>query len=60
MLLIIGNGESRKDINVDAFSCIKIGCNAIYRDYRVHHLVCVDRRMVQEVVSANYNEESII
>ena len=59
-MLVIGNGESRAAIDLDKFNDIKIGCNALYRDYQVSHLVCVDRRMVQEVISANYNENSLI
>lgn len=47
--LAIGNGESRKGIDLNKIpNDLKIGCNAIVRDYRVDHLVCVDRRMVRE------------
>lgn len=54
-MLIIGNGESRKDIDVSKWQGTRIGCNAIHRDFAVEHLVCVDRRMVQEAINASYN-----
>ena len=47
-MLVIGNGESRTSINIDNIHGIKVGCNAIWRDYFVDHLVCVDKRMVEE------------
>jgi len=59
-MLVIGNGESRKQINLDNVNDFKVGCNALYRDHYVRHLVCVDRRMVQEALNAKYNDESII
>ena len=43
---VLGNGESRQQVNVKNLKGIKIGCNAIIRDYKVDHLICVDRRMV--------------
>lgn len=60
--LVIGNGESRKDVNIRAFSkdYISIGCNAIHRETVTDHLVCCDRRMVEEaVVSENTTTTSI-
>lgn len=53
--LVIGNGESRKVVNINEIDAIKIGCNAIYRDFKVDHLVCVDRRIVNEVISNKTN-----
>ena len=53
-MLIIGNGESRQNINLLEIEDIKIGCNAICRDHKVDHLICVDRRMVQEAVNLQY------
>ena len=50
-MLVIGNGESRKHIDVDAINDTKIGCNAILRDYLVEHLICVDRKMVREAIT---------
>jgi len=55
-MLVIGNGESRRGIAVDSLKYTKIGCNAIHRDFRVEHLVCVDKPMLREVIDANYND----
>lgn len=54
--LVIGNGESRSSINLKNIpkDISTIGCNGIHRDMQVDHLVCCDRRMVEEaVVSEN-------
>lgn len=55
-MIVLGNGETRSTINVDSLVGPKIGCNAIYRDYRVDHLVCVDNRMLVEAIEADYNQ----
>ncbi len=56
---MLGNGESRKDINLENYSDYTlIGCNAIHRDYAVDHLVCCDQRMVREALE-NPNNLSI-
>ena len=47
-MLVIGNGESRKNIDLDKINTIKIGCNAVFRDWHVDHLICCDRKMVLE------------
>lgn len=49
-MLVIGNGESRKSIDIDQYQYDKIGCNAIHRDFRVDHLVCADMKMVNESI----------
>lgn len=53
--MVIGNGESRKNFNLKNYSkdYTLIGCNAIHRDLEVQHLVCCDRRMVEEAVSGS-------
>jgi hypothetical protein len=56
----IGNGESRRDINIDNLDADKVGCNAIMRDYKVEYLVCVDRRMVEEALASNVNDYSLV
>jgi len=49
--LVIGNGESRRNINIGSFQDhTLIGCNALHRDLTVDHLVCCDQRMVREAV----------
>jgi len=55
-MLVIGNGESRLKINLKSIQETKIGCNAIHRDICVDHLICVDRRMVQEALENNIHE----
>lgn len=59
-MLIIGNGESRKNIDLTKINATMFGCNGIYRDYNVRHLICVDRKMVREAVEAKYNQTSFI
>jgi len=54
-MLVIGNGESRALVNIDKLNYTKIGCNAILRDFSVDHLVCVDRRMVEEAITRKVN-----
>lgn len=53
--LVIGNGESRSKIDIEKFSpeYSLIGCNAIHRDAKVDHLVCCDRRMIDEAVESD-------
>lgn len=49
--LVIGNGESRRNIDISNFvDHTLIGCNALHRDMQVHHLICCDQRMVREAV----------
>ena len=50
MTWAIGNGESRNKVSIGNLTGIKVGCNAILRDYNVDYLVCVDRRMVTEAL----------
>jgi len=50
-MIVIGNGESRKGIDINELQSEKVGCNAIIRDFTVHHLVCCDKRMVAEAIN---------
>ena len=59
-MYVFGNGESRTSVNIDNLEGTKVGCNAIYRDYTMDHLICVDRRMVQESLDNDANEHSYI
>lgn len=43
MITIIGNGESRKHIDVDKIPGIKIGCNGIYLHDRVDYICAMDK-----------------
>ena len=51
-VLVLGNGESRRclDLTSVLLSHTTVGCNAIYRDHTVDHLICCDRRMATEAV----------
>ena len=55
-----GNGESRLGINIDNLEGPKSGCNALYRDFSVDYLTCVDRRMMDEAINASANEHSLL
>jgi hypothetical protein len=59
-MYVFGNGESRTSINIDKLNGIKIGCNAIYRDYTMDHLVCVDKPILKEAINSQYNLNSKI
>ena len=59
-MYVFGNGESRTSVDIDKLDGIKIGCNAIYRDYAVDHLVCVDRRMVNEAIDNGANDYALV
>ncbi len=51
-VLVIGNGESRKYLDLTQFSNrTTIGCNALHRDFTPNHLICCDRRMADEAVN---------
>ncbi len=53
-----GNGESRRGFDIDQLAShgTVYGTNALFRDYTVDHLVCCDRRMAMETVSAGYTK----
>lgn len=57
-MLVIGNGESRTQINLDKIKDTKIGCNAILRDTQVNHLVCVDKPMLREAFNTSYHKHA--
>lgn len=59
-MFVIGNGESRKSINLDKLAGPKIGCNAIFRDYYTEYLVCVDRSMVKEAQAAGADIDRVV
>lgn len=57
-MLVIGNGESRASVNIDKLNYTKIGCNAILRDFKVDHLICVDKRMLVEAFNSSYHKKA--
>ena len=55
MYVVIGNGESRKDFNLDLLlNHITYGCNAMYRDWVPTNLICIDNKMLHELVTSDY------
>ena len=54
-MIVIGNGTSRKKINLNLLQQEKIGCNAIFRDNFVEHLVCCDKRLVKQALPHHNN-----
>ena len=59
-MLIIGNGESRQNVDLSQIQIPKVGCNAIFRDYAVDHLVCVDKAMMKEALDADVNQDTYL
>lgn len=57
-MLVVGNGESRRGIRLDDIDVPKVGCNAIFREAKVRHIVCCDQRMVQEAIGLYVNLKS--
>jgi len=49
-MLVIGNGQSRSKIDLNKIYQEKIGCNAVFRDCYIDHLVCCDKRMVKQAI----------
>jgi hypothetical protein len=58
--VVIGNGESRRSIDIESLKInnVLIGCNAVHRDIVVDHLVCCDRRMVEEAIDNPMTEHT--
>lgn len=50
-MIVIGNGQSRKKINLNKVYKEKIGCNAIFRDAYIDYVVCCDKRMVKQAIA---------
>jgi hypothetical protein len=47
---VIGNGESRRNIDLNNLTGVTIGCNAVHRNYICDKIVAVDKRMVKEIL----------
>ena len=43
MITVIGNGESRKTINISKIKGITVGCNAIYLHEHVDYICAMDK-----------------
>ena len=61
-VVVIGNGESRRLIDIESLKInnVLVGCNAVHRDTVVDHLVCCDRRMVEEAINNPMTEHTEI
>jgi hypothetical protein len=59
-MLVIGNGESRTNLDIDSLNLPTVGCNAIFRDRKVDHLVCCDKRMVREALNHPNTQQSCV
>ena len=61
-VLVVGNGESRLNLDISSFqdSYDVIGCNAIHRETQTDHLVCCDKRMVEEAIISPNTEHTKI
>jgi len=55
-VFVLGNGESRKSVDLDTLKDIGpiYGCNALYRDFTPDALICVDGGMMHEVYASGY------
>ena len=50
MITVIGNGESRKTIDIDKIKGIKVGCNAIYLYNSVDYICAMDKFWRDKIV----------
>jgi hypothetical protein len=59
-LFVLGNGESRKDIDVELLKTKgKVwGCNALYREHKVDGLIAVDPMLQHEIYRSGYVDEN--
>ena len=56
MIFVIGNGTSRKNVNLNILKQHGkiIGCNALYRDFTPDHLFTNDCEVLHEIISSQY------
>ena len=57
---VFGNGESRKDLDIDKLEGTKYGCNAIYRDYKVDYLFTKDKPIQREILDSEVWRNTIV
>ena len=55
-----GNGKSRLDFDMDVIKGKgkTFGCNAIYRDMKVDHLITVDNEITHEIYRSGYCQDN--
>tara|TARA_Y100001963_G_scaffold156849_1_gene251465 strand:+ start:998 stop:1723 length:726 start_codon:yes stop_codon:yes gene_type:complete len=55
---IIGNGPSRKQVDLDELEGTTFGCNAIYRDFTPDYLISGDAGVIKEICVDGYPREN--
>jgi hypothetical protein len=55
---IIGNGPSRKGLDIDTLDGTTFGCNALYRDYSPDYLVSGDSNIIKEICKSEYPKDN--
>ncbi|MAG28194.1 hypothetical protein CMI47_21940 [Candidatus Pacearchaeota archaeon] len=56
-VFVIGNGESRKGVDLNSLNGRTYGCNALYRDFAPDYLLAIDTNMVIEIFESGYCKE---
>lgn len=54
-IFVIGNGLSRKDIDLSKLDGLTIGCNALYRDFTPDLLCALDAGVISEIINSGYD-----
>jgi len=56
MIFVIGNGESRKDLDLNSLKekGKTYGCNALYRDFSPDYLLSIDANIMVEILESGY------
>jgi hypothetical protein len=59
---VLGNGKSRLALKLDKLKLqgTMYGCNALYREFDPDYLICVDVKMVNEVIATGYHENHAV
>jgi hypothetical protein len=59
---IIGNGTSRKDVDLNALKThgTIFGCNALYRTFEPDWLIAFDDKIVDEIKKSNFPKDKLI
>jgi len=59
---VLGNGKSRLNVNLETLKQhgIIYGCNAIYREFVPDHLIAVDVKMINEIISSGYHKTNSV
>ena len=60
LTFVIGNGESRRNINIDSLRDFAPvwGCNRIYQDWHVDNLVAIDQAQMEFILRDDYHTKA--